>query len=143
MKNYITNISKSMIVLSIFILGGCATGGLYDEVAQTIPTLDADKGRVYIYRTTAFGFAVQPAVKVNGREEGRAKPGGFFIVDLDPGSHSVSTTSGTDITINVSANQEIYVRLDMEMGMLKGTVQPVLVNNSVGETGIRKTRYSP
>ena len=143
MNKYFSGITRFMIVCSIFILGGCATGMLYDEAAQTIPALASDKGRVYIYRTTVFGTAIQPAVKVNGREEGKAKPGGFFIVDLEPGTHSVSTTKETQITLNLAANQEVYVRLEMRMGVFVGTVQPVLVDNSVGESEIRKTRYVP
>ena len=143
MNKYFSGITRFVIVGSIFILGGCATGMLYDEAAQTMPTLASDKGRVYIYRTTLFGTAVQPAVNVNGREEGRAKPVGFFFVDLDPGTHSVSTTKGTQITLYITENQEHYVRLEMEMGLFTGTVQPVVVDNSVGELEIRKTRYDP
>ena len=143
MNKYISGITKPMILLSIFIVSGCASGMLYNEAAQTIPTLASDKGRVYIYRVTTFGTAVQPAVNVNGREEGRAKPVGFFFVDLDPGTHSVSTTKGTQITLYITENQEHYVRLEMEMGLFAGTVQPVVVDNSVGELEIRKTRFDP
>ena len=143
MNKYFSGITRLVIVGSIFILGGCATGMLYDEAAQTIPTLASDKGRIYIYRTTTFGTAVQPAVNVNGREEGKAKPGGFFFVDLEPGTHSVSTGQGAQITLILTANEELYIRLEMKMGLFVGTVQPVLVDNSTGESEIRKTRYDP
>jgi hypothetical protein len=74
-------------VLLVLLLSGCATGPKYTEVVSTIPSLTPSQGRVYFYRPSAFGAAVQPDINLNGQKVGTAKPHGFYFVD-----RNVSTT---------------------------------------------------
>jgi hypothetical protein len=60
---------------------------------SSIPTLAADQGRVVFYRTTVFGAAVQPEVKLNGVTVGTAVPNGFFWADRPPGPIEISTST--------------------------------------------------
>ncbi len=68
-------------------LAACATGPKYTEMQSSIPTLGAEQGRVYFYRSgSAFGAAVQPSILLNGVVVGESKPGGFFFVDQAAGN---------------------------------------------------------
>jgi hypothetical protein len=69
------------------IVAGCATSGpKYLEMVPNMTKLSPDMGRIYIYRTTVLGAAIQPDVKVNGEVVGSAVPNGFFYVDRSSGT---------------------------------------------------------
>ena len=69
----------------MLLLAGCATGPKYTEVVSTLPSLTPSEGRIYFYRPSALGAAVQPEIKLNGQKVGTAKPHGFYFVDRAPG----------------------------------------------------------
>ena len=44
------------------------------------------------------------------------------------------------LSLNLEARDERYVRREVEMGLFVGHIKPVLVDNAVGQKGIKKTR---
>ena len=137
-------ISRIMVAL-ILIAGitGCASGPKYAEVSSRINEVPADSGRIYIYRTTALGAAVQPQVKLNGEAIGKAVPKGFFYVDKRPGEYTITTSTEVDrhLSLVLEKGQTRYVRLDVSIGFFVGHVYPKLVENVVGEKEIQETSY--
>ena len=117
-------------VLPALLLGGCATGPKYSAVASSFPLLAPSKGRVYFYRPSALGAAVQPDIKLNGEKVGTAKPSGFYFVDREPGNYEVTAATETEkkLTFVLEAGQVRYVRLRMQMGILVARVVPELVD---------------
>jgi uncharacterized protein DUF2846 len=74
------------------IVAGCATGGQkFKEMSSEMAAPPAGMGRIYFYRTSVFGAAVQPEVKLNGEVVGKAVPQGFFYADRPPGDYTVTT----------------------------------------------------
>ena len=59
---------KSFALLSaLVLLAACgATGPKYAEHEQKLGPIPQDHGRIYIYRNSYLGAAVQPEVKLNG-----------------------------------------------------------------------------
>jgi hypothetical protein len=57
---------KTAVLLCVLFTIGCASGPKYAEVAQTIPELSSDQGRIFIYRNSMLGAAITPDVKLNG-----------------------------------------------------------------------------
>lgn len=136
--------SKAAAALSaLMFLAGCASGPSYQEAVGNIPVAAADQGRIYVYRVTTLGTAVQPAVRINGEQVGKAVPKGFFYVDRPAGNYqiSASTEATRDLTVSLEAGEEKYVRLEMKMGVLAGHVKPVLVDREEGLAEIQKTKY--
>ena len=88
-------------LLALVLLAGCASGPKYAEVADSFTTLDPAQGRIYIYRTTALGAAVQPQVMLDGTVVGKAVPKGFFFVDVEPGDHKILTSTEVDRTLSL------------------------------------------
>ena len=105
--------------------------------------VSAGNGRIYLYRKTAFGAAVQPAVRINGEEVGKAKPKGFFYVDLPPGAYDISASTEAERNLNLTldAGEEKYVRLEIKMGAFVGHVKPVMVDKEIGIEELKKMKY--
>lgn len=135
---------RMLIVILITVVGGCASGPGYNEYADQIAPVDDDKGRIYMYRTTTLGAAVQPSIRLNGEVVGKATPKGFFYVDRPAGEYTISATTEAKraLSMTLEAGQERYVRLEMKMGFLAGHVKPVLVDNDEGQAEIQKTKYT-
>jgi uncharacterized protein DUF2846 len=125
------------------LLSGCATGAKYGEVASTFPTLSPSQGRIYFYRPSAFGAAVQPEVRLNGQTVGTAKPHGFYFVDRTPGNYEVAASTETEkkLTFTLAPREERYVRLKIQMGLMVGRIIPELVDKAEAESELKSLSY--
>jgi len=123
---------------AIIIFSGCATSGAkYTELSPTIPT-KPDEGRIFIYRSTVLGAAIQPEVKINGEIVGSSVPKGFFYVDRSPGAYEIMTSTEVDrkLSLTLDRGQIRFVRLNISIGFLvghvmkttKGKANPQVVN---------------
>ena len=132
-----------ILVLSFFIASCAATGPKFAELSSSISTWPPDTGRIYIYRTTFLGAAVQPEVELNGEVIGKAVPQGFFYADRKPGDYEVLTSTEVDrrLSLTLNSGQVRYVRLDISWGFFVGHVFPVLVEDEVGKKEIQECRY--
>ena len=119
----------------MLLLAGCATGPKYTEVISTLPSLTPSEGRIYFYRPSALGAAVQPDIKLNGQKVGTAKPHGFYFVDRAPGDYEVTAATETEkkLTFTLEPRQERYVRLKIQMGLFVGRIVPELVDKAEAE----------
>jgi hypothetical protein len=105
---------------------GCASGVRYSEYRTTLKPPADGQGRIWFYRPSAGGAAVQPNVNLDDQVVGRAKPHGFFFVDTSPGLHRVQCTTEwpQKAEVMVTTNQNSYVRLDIEIGIFVGHIVP-------------------
>ena len=139
--------AKPYILAAVLValnLAGCAASGpTYREYSANIPAIPSDSGRIYLYRMTMFGGAIQPEIRINGDVVGKAVPKGFFFVDRPAGNYeiSLSTEAKRSLTFNLEAGQEKYVRLEAKMGAFVAHIKPVLVDNFDGKSEITKTKY--
>lgn len=131
-----------LATVCVALLTGCATGKKFSEAKSTLPPLAPDQGRIYFYRVTALGAAVQPPVKLNGEKIGNAKPGGFFFTDRAPGNYQVETSTEVkrQLSLTLEKQQTRYVRLNLAMGFFVGHVFPELVDDATGEKEIAKCK---
>lgn len=138
-------IKKCFLFLIVaLLLGGCATTGpKFTEYAPSISHLAPDTGRIYLYRTSVLGAAIQPEVKLNGEVIGKAVPKGFFYVDKKAGNYTIMTSTEVKrkLSLTLEEGQTRFVRLNISMGFFVGHVYPVLVESQVGEKEIQNLRY--
>lgn len=137
---------KQIILFSFIglIMVSCATSGpKYSEMVNSTPPLSNAEGRVYIYRTSALGAAVQPDVKLDGNVVGKAVAKGFFYVDLAAGNHRIATSTEVEreLTFHVGEGQTRYVRLDVSMGFFVAHVYPDLVEEEKAVSEIGDCHY--
>ncbi len=137
-------LSLFTVIAAAALFTGCASGPSHAEMKARIPTLAAEQGRIYFYRTSAVGAAVKPAVKLNGAEVGTAKAKGFFYVDRPPGDYQVETTTEVSrrLSLTLASNQTRYVKLNISMGFMVGHVYPELVDDATGQAGVEKCSYT-
>jgi hypothetical protein len=132
-------------VLLVLFLSGCATGPKYTEVLSTIPSLASSQGRIYFYRPSALGAAVQPDINLNGQKVGTAKPHGFYFVDRAPGNYEVTAATETEkrLTFTLEPRQERYVRLKIQMGLFVGRIVPELIDKAEAEGELKELSFIP
>jgi hypothetical protein len=129
----------ALILTFVSLFAGCATSGLkYSEFKPAVTDLGPEQGRIYIYRTSALGAAVQPEVQLNGEGVGRAVPNGFFYVDRKPGSYEISTSTEVKrkLSLTLEGGQTRYVRLNISIGFFVGHVYPELIDNETAQKEI-------
>jgi hypothetical protein len=127
------------------IVAGCATGGQkFKEMSSEMAAPPAGMGRIYFYRTSVFGAAVQPEVKLNGEVVGKAVPQGFFYADCPPGDYTVTTATEVEkkLTFTLDAGQVRYVRLAISLGVFVGHVYGELVDGPVAANEMESTSYT-
>jgi hypothetical protein len=136
-------IRTSVVLVGVLFLVGCASGPSYTQVASTFTHVASGQGRIFCYRNSAVGAAVQPDIRLNGTVIGKAVPQGFFYVDRPAGTYelSASTEATRSLSINLEPGDEKYVRLEVKLGMFVGHIKPVLVDTAKGQAEIKKTKY--
>ena len=122
------------LAIVLAVAAGCASGPKFDTVATSLPPVPGGKARIFIYRSSSLGAAIQPDVRLNGAVVGKAEPNGVFYVDRDPGNMEVITGSEVNrkLTFTAGAGETRYVKLGVGLGMHR------LQNSSragVGRTG--------
>ena len=134
---------RRLAVGMVLLLSGCATGAKYAEVKSTIPALAPSEGRIYFYRPSALGAAVQPDIKLNEQKVGTAKPHGFYFVDRAPGNYEVSAATETEkkLTFTLAVGQERFVRLKIQIGLLVGRIVPELVDRTEAEGELKDLSF--
>ena len=135
----------SMVILVSLVLGACATTGpTFTELSSQVSDVSSDFGRIYLYRTSILGAAIQPEVKLNGDVIGKAVPNGFFYVDKTSGNYEIMTSTEVErkLSLTLDGGQTRYVRLNISMGFFVGHVYPELVDLDVGAKEIQSCRYT-
>jgi hypothetical protein len=130
-------------VLVALAFTGCASGPKYTDVRSTFTIPAPTQGRIFFYRPSAFGAAVQPDVNLNGQKVGTAKPHGFYFVDRTPGNYEVTSATETEkkLTFTLEPGQERYVRLKIQMGVFAGRIIPELVDKKEAEDELKSLSY--
>ena len=133
-----------LTAFAMVLTAGCASGPPFKEYMASATPPAADQGRIYFYRTSTAGAAVQPQVMLNDESVGKAVPGGFFYVDRDAGDYTVSasTEAKRSLDMSLAEQEEKYVRLEVKMGFMVGHIKPVLVDQSVGKEEIVTTKHA-
>jgi hypothetical protein len=128
----------------LLVLAACAGGPQFSQMQANLPIVSADQGRIFIYRSTVLGAAIQPSVKINGDVVGSAVPRGFFYVDRPPGDYEIATATEVTRTLSLKleAGQTRYVRLGAAFGFFVGHIYPELVDNAVGASEIQDLHYT-
>lgn len=119
------NFFKLALAGCVVALAGCATGVKHEQMASSMPSLKADHGRIYFFRSASMiGGAIQPDIRLNGQIVGQSRPGGFFYVDRPAGNYSAAASTETEKTVsfNLRAGETKYIRSSVGLGLVVGRV---------------------
>ena len=141
----ITRVRFAAISLLLVLVAGCATGPDMKTMANSIPSMPAEQGRIWFFRSASpFGSAIQPSIMLNGKKVGDSVPGGFFFVDTAPGNYVVTTATETDYSVKfaLDAAQERFIKTVVSMGVMVGRVAPELVDPEAARAAIQTKSYT-
>jgi len=132
-----------LAVLAACLFGCSATGPRYSEMADSLPSLGENEGRIYFYRNTLAGMAVQPEVTVNGQAVGKSQPNSFFFIDRPAGTYRASarTEAENSIDIVLLARQTAYVEMSIGLGFVVGRPAFERVADSEGRKALPSLAY--
>lgn len=110
-----------------------------DAVASVAPV---GGNRIYIYRRSIMGAAVQPKVYVDGAEVGRCSRGNVVSVAVSPGTHTISATTETrkSVSVSVSDGQDVYVKCRISAGIAVGRPKFIVVPVAEGAADVAKMK---
>lgn len=134
-----------MLCIAMALMGGCASGVKYTEMASAIPTIKPNEGRIFFYRPAAMmGAAVQPDIRLNGEVVGESKPGGFFFVDRPAGQYTASTSTEVEKTVSFSlAPGEVkYLRGSVSFGVMVGRIVLALEDPATAKPELESLSYT-
>ena len=140
--------TKQVFVV-LFLIGlllnllGCASGVKYSDYVKDMPEVNEQQSRLFVYRVSSLGAAVQPKVKVDDVTVCKAVPKGFAFSDVKPGDHKVqcSTEVNRSLSLTTNPGQTKYVRLDVSWGFFVGHISPKLVDEDVALKDLQKCKY--
>ena len=132
-----------LAALSACLFGCSATGPRYSEMAESLPSLGENAGRIYFYRDSILGAAVQPEVAVNGQVVGKSQPRSFFFIDRPAGTYRASARTEAEASIDIVllARQTAYVEMSINMGFLVGRPAFERVAESEGRKALPSLAY--
>lgn len=136
----------AIALASAMALPGCSTTvPTAGPVQYPMPQIPADHGRIVLLRASGFaGSAVRPTLQLDGLAVGEARPGEFFFCDVAPGRHTINTRTESQSTISVAlqAQETVYVRIAIAMGILVGRVNFTPMAESEGRQAIALLQYA-
>lgn len=128
--------TAAVVMLSL-VLSGCASGTKFRDLTSAETEARSDNGQIVVYRSQKLvGAAWQPTVYVDGRETGKCTANGVFIVDVAPGTYSVSSSTETEskVVVDVAADKRVYVRCAIGIGVFAGRPKLEQVDDATGIT---------
>ena len=134
----------AVILAAALTLSACASGIPFTQMQPRETAVDPEMGRVFLYRATSIGAAVQPRITMNDEVIGVSKAQGFFYVDRPSGEYVIQTTTEVErrVSFVLDPGQTRYVKFKVGMGFFVGHVYGELVDNEVGRAEIQKCKYT-
>jgi hypothetical protein len=142
MRNKITRRLASIGLAALLV--GCASGHSYQEIAQAIPSIRPNQGRIYFVRRGDYvGSALQPSIHLNDEIVGVSQPGGFFFVDRPPGDYTVATSTEVteSVSFHLSPGETKYINTSVGSGILVLHIVPILEYPEQGLSDVRQAKY--
>lgn len=133
-----------LIVGVAALLGGCASVAMApsgaDATAKTFQTTPG-KANIYIFRDETFGAAIHLPLAVDGKSIGPTAAKTYFLVTVDPGSHTVGS-GDSKVTIDAEAGHNYYVWQEVKMGVLQAHAKLHVVDEAKGQAGVKNCKLA-
>lgn len=131
-------------IVVMLLLTACASGPKFNTVESQLSAPAPGKARIFFYRPSALGGAIQPEVRLNGTVVGKAEPHGVFFADADPGNVEVITGSEVDrkLTFTVAPGETRYVKLAVGLGVIVYRIYPELVDTEQARKDIAELSFT-
>ena len=117
---------KTTFALCLSLLVASPATAIAGEKAPpaALPKPAPGKGQIVIFRPSAMGFAIKCTVRENGAMIGRVGAGKYYVVEAEPGVHTLTAKSeATDtVTVQVEPDETSFVKCNIAMGVMVNIV---------------------
>ena len=129
------------------VLAGCASvpmASLDQDAAAKKFEVPAAQSRIYVYRNESIGGAVPMTVSLNGRVMGRSAMQTYFMWDVPPGKHTITSHAEdvSNLTLETAAGKAYYVWQEVKMGMWFARSLLQQVDEKTGRAGVLECRLA-
>jgi len=136
---------KSLLVLSIALLAGCASVPMAppdaDTAAKTFQT-DPSMANIYVYRNETIGAAIKMPVLIDNMSVGDTASKTYVFKKVSPGSHVITSKTENDstLTIDAKAGNNYFIWQEVKMGMWAARSELHLVDDAKGRAGVAECK---
>ena len=132
-----------MLITALLVLCSCASGVPFTQLNPSIAPEAPETGRIFFYRVTTLGAALQPDIVLNGKTIGKSIAQGFFFLDCPPGEYEVMTSTEVKrkASFVLDEGQTRYIRFKVSPGFFVGHVYGELVDPQEAMPEIQKCKY--
>jgi hypothetical protein len=101
-----------------------------------------NKSSIYLYRNESFGGAIALTVALDGKVAGQTGSKTYFVWEVDPGPHEVSSISENTSTmkLNTDAGKAYFIWQEVKMGMWTARSLLQEVNDETGRKGVAECK---
>jgi hypothetical protein len=136
-------ISAFLVVASL--ASGCASvpmASLDDDAKAKSFAVKEGKSNIYVYRNESFGGAIPITVALNGKVAGQTGPQTYFLFEVDPGAHEVSSIAENNslLKLNAEAGKSYFVWQEVKMGMWMARSLLQQVDDAAGRKGVAECK---
>jgi hypothetical protein len=134
-----------LFLLLTALVSGCAsvpmTSTDEDMQAKSFVVQDG-KSNIYVYRDESFGGAIPMTVTLDGRVAGQTGPKTFFLFEVDPGPHEVSSIAENTsvLKLDTAAGKSYFIWQEVKMGLWMARSQLQQVDDEKGRKGVAECK---
>jgi hypothetical protein len=133
-----------LLLLTSFVTG-CASvpmASLDEDTKAKSFVVRTDKSNIYVYRNESFGGAIPMTVALDGKVAGQTALQTYFLFEVDPGSHEVSSIAENTSTLklNTEAGKAYFVWQEVKMGLWMARSQLQQVDEETGRKGVAECK---
>lgn len=134
------------LLLAVAVLvTGCASvpmASSEDDGAAKGFAVKPDRANVYVYRNETFGAAIPMTVSINGRVAGQTGPQTFFMWEVEPGQHEISSHAENISTVNITAQagKSYFIWQEVKMGVFMARSLLQQVDEDTGRKGVMECK---
>lgn len=135
----------SAFLLIASLMGGCASvpmASMDDDAKAKSFAVREDKANIYVYRNESFGGAIPMTVALDGRVVGQTGPQTYFLFEVDPGPHEVSSIAENNsvLKLDAKAGKSYFVWQEVKMGVWMARSQLHEVDEQTGRKAVAECK---
>lgn len=133
------------LALAAMLVSGCASVpmvSMEEDAKAKAFSVPADMSSIYLYRNESFGGAIPLTVALDGKVAGQTGPKTYFLWNVAPGAHELSSMSENTSTLklNTEAGKAYYVWQEVKMGMWTARSLLQEVDADTGRKGVAECK---
>ncbi len=135
----------ALFALVLALLSGCASvpmSAVEDDTRAKSFVVSPGKANIYVYRNEAIGAAVTMPVSLDGKMAGKTASKTYFLFQVDPGPHEITshTENTATLGVNAEAGRNYFVWQEVKMGALSARSDLKLVSDAIGKAGVMECK---